>query len=326
MSDEEEFKDETAEAETQPASDPFAEAFEKAYAEQDNAPPETDLTGQASDKAPAQPETATSLEPLRQWPEDVKTRFKALPVEMQQFMLERHKETDTAFHSKSQELAKRAARYSELDEVMQENADVLATVGRTVPQLVQESINLHQFAARNPMGFLQWFCERNGIAPQQLAQQQQQRVQQVNPETAALQERLEELSTWKTELEQRAEQQEAERQNADLSAWAYEKGPDGKPVRPHVDALIKRMVPIIQYIRSEQPQKPHREILQEAYDQAAYADPTIRTQILNDERMAKVRAAKNAGSSIAPSGKGVPAAPKGFDGAFERAWEEMNQR
>ena len=310
-----------------PAPSSFEAAFEKAFAEQETKaePAEKETTDQADGAGEAQAQTPISLEPLHHWPEDVKGKFKTLPVELQQFMLDRHKETDSTFHSKSQELAKARARYSELDEVMEEHADVLATVGRTAPQLVAESIQLHQFAARNPVGFAQWFCERNGINLGQLQQQQTTQRAQIDPQTAAIQAKLEELDSWKSEREQREAQAEQLRQQQEIQSWAHEKSADGKALRPHVEAVIGLMKPIIMSLREANPDAPDRQILQDAYERAIYADPNIRTQIINEERMAKVRAAKTAGSSIAPSSRGAPAAPRSFEDSFERAWAEQNR-
>jgi hypothetical protein len=62
-------------------------------------------------------------------------------------------------------------------------------------------------------------------------------------------------------------------------AFASEKGQDGKPLRPYFDELGNEVLPFISAVKAQNPNMPHNQVLQEAYDRACWGSPTVRAKM-----------------------------------------------
>ena len=148
----------------------------------------------------------------------------------------------------------------------------------------------------------------------------------VDPEVAQLRQQLSQLQTWQqqqTQREQEAQQRAIQQQQAQkvsaIDQFAAEKGPDGQPLRPHLDTVIPDMVAGIARIRSTNPQLSDQEVLQQAYESAVWSNPDTRQKVLEaqklaeeNERKAKAReraqaATRQAVSPASASPQGPPA-------------------
>jgi hypothetical protein len=144
-----------------------------------------------------------------------------------------------------------------------------------------------------------------------------------------------ELDTFRNEVQQRWAQEnqvraEMGQQNAKagIDSFADEKGSDGKPLRPHFDAVL----PILLDLYRANPQRG----LAEAYDQACWSHPDVRKQLLaaeqqrvqsrHDVEKAKVAQRGNTrgitSSAVRPPGNDGPSQGSLRD-AIERSAEEV---
>jgi hypothetical protein len=144
-----------------------------------------------------------------------------------------------------------------------------------------------------------------------------------------------ELDTFRNEVQQRWAQEnqvraEMGQQNAKagIDSFADEKGSDGKPLRPHFDAVL----PILLDLYRANPGRG----LAEAYDQACWSHPDVRKQLLaaehqrvqsrHDVEKAKIAQRGNTrgltSSAVRPPGNDGPSQGSLRD-AIERSAEEV---
>lgn len=121
---------------------------------------------------------------------------------------------------------------------------------------------------------------------------------------------------------QQYQQQVLEQKNLLINQFASEKGPDGQPLRPYLQApgVMPHMVAGIAQIRAANPSISDQEALQQAYDNAVWSNPDTRSQVLNatmiaekakEAEKARERAQAAARGAVSPataSPQGPPAA------------------
>lgn len=98
-------------------------------------------------------------------------------------------------------------------------------------------------------------------------------------------------------LQQRQEQQrvQAEQQRAEqeVGAWLSETDAQGKPLRPFVDNVHAEMVALIPAIQSQKPGASTREVMEEAYTRAVWANPATQS-VLMQQKLAELEANRRA--------------------------------
>lgn len=100
--------------------------------------------------------------------------------------------------------------------------------------------------------------------------------------------------------EQQKHQQEAFQQvRWSIDNYAEEKGPDGKPLRPHFDKVIDA---VIELFKAD----PERD-LNEAYERACWMDPEVRKLMLDNERnkVTSQQAAQRAQAAVRGNTRGL---------------------
>ena len=120
----------------------------------------------------------------------------------------------------------------------------------------------------------------------------------VDPEIKALNERLASFENWKTQQEQerqaavqRAQQEQQQHRLGAVEKFGTEKGADGQPLRPHLDAVSEDMAALIGPIRAANPNLPDHDVLQQAYDRAVWGNPDLRAKMLDAQRVAQEKEA-----------------------------------
>lgn len=131
-----------------------------------------------------------------------------------------------------------------------------------------------------------------------------------------------ELNTIKQQLNPQAiksllqQEQETARIQADISAFA------GNTKNVHFPVVQDDMILHIQAIKAKSPDKAHSEVLQEAYDKACWANPSIRAEMQkaqNDELAAKKKQEMEAKKKASVSITGSPSAITGNPEAPNRS-------
>jgi len=318
------------------------------------------------DPAPKQPEvtgpSATEPDPAAQarsnqapehWSAEDKAVFAKLPQEGQAFLLKRHGEMEAEFTRKAQASAGAVQFTQALGPVFtdQRIQSSLQQLGLNPVQAIHEWAGLHVRAMspnqQERFSVLVDLTERMGLdpariftalnrspLPEGLAEAQladpavkffADRLGQTSSELNALKNEVQ--SHWARENQARAQASEQHaKQNIDQ--WADEVGSDGKPLRPHFNAVL----PIILDLYRANPQRN----LAEAYDAACWAHPDVRKQLLAAEQHRQqsrhdVEKAKNAqrgntrgltSPAVKPPGPDGPS-KGGLRDTIERAAEEV---
>ena len=193
-------------------------------------------------------------------------------------------ETQAALARTMDEVTSRQQQVASLEQVGQllaSRRDAWALNGMTEHQALHQLLALSDFAGRDPGGFIKYMAENNGVDLAELVLGQEP----VDPQYSALQAQIAELQGRE---QQRAQEQLQAAHNETVNgvvAFASEKGQDGQPLRPYFDELGNEVLPFISAVKAQNPNMPHTQVLQEAYDRACWGSPTVR---------AKMQAAANA--------------------------------
>ena len=109
-----------------------------------------------------------------------------------------------------------------------------------------------------------------GINPQSIFDQLQNGTPQVNPETYALQQRLQQLEGTLQQQNTMKAQQEQATLNSEIAAFASD------PSHTHFESLKPKIAALLQAGEAES--------LQDAYDQAVFANPTTRALVIAEQQ------------------------------------------
>lgn len=307
----------------------------------DKTPPK-DLT----QKAPAAEDAPkAAVQAPASWTQNAKADFASLPPNVQAEVARLEAERVKAVRTAQEESANFRKRYGELEPVLQLHRQRLMTTrGETEAQGVRRLLEIEAVFDRDPVSVLKELARQRGINLATLTQDAGGN-QQPDPSNPAFDE-LKKLKSMV--LQDRQARQQAEQSARAASFEQFEKSVDDKGAAkyPHLQALMDETVynpltrqetPLFAYhvlqVRLASPSMPDAQVLDQAYTNAVYTNPTIREQVLQAERdrlaqasaaqaqaeadkaKAKAQQAKNAavsvrGSSAAPipqkSGNGKP--------------------
>ena len=252
------------------------------------------------------------------WPDDLKAKVAAMPKDAQAAFIENTKHFQADYTRKTQAIAEERKQYEQFDQVLAPHRQAWRQAGISEPQAIHNLLAAESYLNRDPQGGLRKLAERYGVDLSALADGQEA----VNPELAALRQEVIQLRSFMTDS-QRAQQEQASATLANqIETFATEKDASGNLKHPHFDALRERMGALI---TSGQAQD-----LNDAYDQAAWLDPNVRKQMLDqqtasqkseEERKRKeaVEKARKAGTSPKGTTPGNQNMPDDLDGILNFA-------
>ena len=246
--------------------------------------------------------------------DDERKWFADLSPEMQRAVARRESDRDSDYTRKSQELAEKSALADRLDSVLAPHRQAWQLRGMTEDQAIGQLLAAQRMLEANPTQALRYLAQQYGADLQQITKAQAN----VNPQIAALQNEIAQLRDGMTQRERQTHQQQIQAVERSIETWATEAGSDGQPLRPHFNAVKAHMEALVPRIKRDSPHLGNADILNQAYDQAVFADPKIR-DVMIDQRVraeqakrngaAKAKAAKArvASSSISSDGGEAPA-------------------
>lgn len=242
------------------------------------------------------------------------TVFASLPAETQASLARTMEDVATQ--------QQRIAWLSPLEQVItQERINAWAMAGGMQPaQAIHQLLALSDFAGRDTAGFIKYIAQENGVDLEELVlgMLDGDGGETVDPQIKALQDQIAELQGYQTRTTQEQQQAAHNRTVDEVIAFASEKGPDGKTLlRPYFEELGQSIMPYISMVKSQNPNWPSGQVLQEAYDRACWATPSVRDKMqkavgetAEAERVRaeaeRVARARSASASVRP---GVPSAP-----------------
>jgi hypothetical protein len=187
-------------------------------------------------------------------------------------VLKREDEVSNGFKQKSEEIK----RYEPLEQVIGPRRQQLAREGLTEAQAINQLFALSDFAAQDLPGFIRYMAQARGLdlrtlVPQAASSQEQPTEEQyVDPNLAALNKRVDTVAGALEKFFQSQQQQQVQTTQSQIEAFRTD------PKHSHFDAVRPQMAALLQTGQAKD--------LQEAYDMAVYANPTIRQQLIDQQR------------------------------------------
>lgn len=268
----------------------------------------SDTTEQPDHETEAEPAAEPSIEPPKTWSDDEKATWGDLSRKAQETILRREAAIERDLSERDRDLAP-------LRDVLAPYREKHARMGLPQAEAVHRLLNWQEAIERNPDAAFRALMQSVGYDPNRLFNPPQaQDVPAYIPEVAALKAEVD-------SLKQSAETREMQATAATIDAFAKD--------HPHFDAVRMDMGRLIKADPAL--------TLQDAYDRAIWAVPTVREKLLAEarakeaetqrkasaEQAARSRRAATSVKDSAP-GRGAPASTSGgsLRADLERAWDE----
>ena len=233
--------------------------------------------------------------------------FNALPAETQSYIARTMESVA--------EQAERYAGYAQLEQLIAPRRQPWALNGMTEVQAVNQLLALSDFAGQDPTGFIQYFAKASNIDLEDIVFAADE--DDTDPTVKALRAELEQIKGTLAQGQNTQQQQAHEERVRSVATFFDAKDESGNALRPYATELGDNILPHIQHLRSTNPSWTQEQVLQEAYDRACWATPSVRQKLqatantaatadqvrTQQERAARAR---QAGASVA---SGVPASP-----------------
>ena len=232
------------------------------FAAKESAPAETPEESPEvhHEEAPAE-EAAPAIKAPSSWKKEAQAKFATLPPDIQAEIQKREDDNIKGIVAYKQN-AERATAYDKAFAPYQETITKLGiTAEHAAAQLMKTDHNLRYGSPAQKVAIVQDIIKTYGIEPSWFDQQSQSAV---NPDLGYLQNQLQEMQSQQARILQESQAREAASLNNDVESF-------GKN-NEHFEAVRDRMADLIQGGAAK--------TLQEAYEIAIWADPTVRATIL----------------------------------------------
>lgn len=281
--------------------------------------------------------SAEALPPLiapNHWTKDGKDGFNALPRNIQEVLLKREKDRERGIQKQLEEINKSKKAYGELETFISPHVERWNLNGVQPTQVIQQLVAAQDFLNRNPVEGLKWLAKSYGLDLAQLAQASvsngQQASNQPDPQI------YHEIQTLRAQLQAIQEEKTNGAINSTISeieSFATEMGANGVPLRPYFEDVAEEIGKWIQIVRQSKPDAANRDVLNEAYDRAVWANPDTRNAMLQMQAKAKELELRKKSNAAANAGKSISGSPGNTSGSvasgslreqLEAAWEESH--
>lgn len=234
----------------------------------------------------------------RSYTNAVKAKWAELPEDVRQDLIKREREVELGFTKMDEE----RTFGRQMKDTINPYMPVIQSMGYEAPKVIQSLLNsayvLKTGTPEQKLKHLRQIAESYGVDPRGL----QIPATAISPEIASLQRELAQLKGERNQEVTFKQQQEKEVVNQTIREFAAD-----TDAHPHFEAVRPRMAALLSANQAQN--------LQDAYEQAIYADPTIRSTLLEShtadmeakriaESKEKAAAARKAGSSL-KGGPGV---------------------
>lgn len=328
---------EEAPAETQEQPEETAsEAAEAPETEQSEGEAEAAPQPGAKAESEEKPTEKTDVEPPAHWSQGDKDRFKSAPTEWKQWLLDRHRSMEGDYSRKMNEVTALKREYEPIDKIFKPWSDQMKQAGVSPARLIEGWANVEQrLMAGQGVDVLKGVIQSYRIDPMKLVQALGLKIEspkaadgsELDPRVLEIiNKQLEPVKQALTSREQAeqsaiiaAQHAELNRINSDIEKFKSATNEKGEPLHPHFADVEQDMIMLAQYARARG-EKPTLEAL---YDQALWANTSVRQRILSEreaaaqaqiqaaqqtarqktdeEARAKAAKAKRAGSSVTGS-------------------------
>jgi hypothetical protein len=210
---------------------------------------------------PAQP----AIEAPQSWSAEMKAKFGTLPPDLREFIAKRESESHKAITQYGQQVKAFEPIRTSLDRHM----DIIRANGVTPDQAIENMFSVAKALETDPHGAIRQIAEMHGVDLRSFADGAEPQAQKA-PEVAALEQELAKIKGFLT-----AQQRQQIEQDKTAAASEIAKFSEGKPYFEEARPMMAKLM-----------ESGAAESLQDAYDQAIWAIPTIRERIQQDQRKA----------------------------------------
>ena len=216
----------------------------------------------------------TPLEAPKNWSEDVRSKFKDLPRDAQEYMLKRDKEMTADYTRKTQEVAQQRKSFESLDKVIAPMRQQIAASGVGEAEYISRLLNADMALRNNPKMALKQLAQGYGIDLSSIEEtvdwnDSDPQITQLQQQNQAI---LAELNQFKRQNLQSARQQT----EAQINGFAGTKDDKGNLKYPHFDKLRVKMGNLIDAGEAKG--------LEDAYAKAVRLDDELYKQSLDNQR------------------------------------------
>lgn len=274
---------------------------------QEAAPVEAPKEEQVTEIQTADPQQEKSIAAPVHWSGSAKVRWEKLPVRVQEELLK-------DYAAKDQEKQK----YAPLEQVLAPHRQKLSMRYGDEARGIQTLLAYADALEKDPLGTLQYIAKERGVDLSQLVPQPGQQF--ADPQVAQLHQQINQLQQQVAQFHQRTESGNTSALQSQIDAFASD------PANPYFNDVKVQMGALIHAAAQQ-----GRELsMKQAYDMAVYADPVIRSEIMEQQRQKEeaARIAKVNEAKAAKPIKGAPgtggavnsAPPSTVRGTIEEAW------
>jgi hypothetical protein len=255
-------------------------------------PPETaasaEETGeQVSTETTAEVEPEKAIEPPPNLSAEQREEFAKLPPGLQRFISDRHRDMQSDYTRKTEEVAKERTKYQELETAFEPYREELALQGTTPAQAASRLLAAQRVLTRDPINGLKWLSQNLGVDLKQLAPQPDKDEEYLDPTVKALKDKVSSLEAQLNQVKVGSQNAKAQEVQKIISDFKSAKDEAGNLKHPHFDnpdvqAVISGLV-------------GQGKTLDEAYERAVFVLPEVRSKIAEDAaKAAQAEAAKKA--------------------------------
>ena len=242
-----------------------------------------------------------AIEPPSHWSEEHKELFRRQSPEAQQFVLERHKAMEGDYTRKSQEIAEQRKRFETIQAALEPYRPMLQQRGINEQDAIRALFEAQRMLDTDPKAGIARLAQSYGVSldkPEGAF---------VDPDLQSVRSEVENLRRELALRDQQARQAQQQSLQQTIQQFQDAKDAKGEPAHPHFDK-VKGVIGALLTSGAASD-------LEDAYQQAVFANPELRKQILEAERSAaaekaKAEAAKHAEEArkkAIPTGKGATA-------------------
>lgn len=294
--EEEVATEETEEVESEEATPPEEEAGGES--EPDEGEPETqEEEAGAEDSESAEP----TVEPPQDWPQEWADRFRQIPTdEGRNILLDAYKNQQADYTRKTQEIAEiRKA-------IPDETREQLSLNGMTEGQYVRQLAAADKYLREKPAEAIKWLANNYGVELGNLDEGDEY----TDPHVSQLQQKIQSLEQRLQQRDQQEQQSQQQQLNSQIQEFASATDEQGQPKHPDFEKLKPAMAGLLQ--------TGYAQTLEDAYEQAAWADPDVRQRRLEAQQrqveekttQQRKKKASKAKQAHTPASSGSEAEPK----------------
>jgi hypothetical protein len=249
------------------------------------------------------------IAPHPRWKPEVQERFTKLAdadPEMAKFVMERQKESETAFHRASQA----AAKFKNLDDVLTPGREARSMQGVDDATFMRSLVAASDYLAKSPRDGIKMLAEQYGVDLAELATGGAAGAEE-HPETKALRERVAQMEDFIRQENSRAVQQREQGAFQQIQSLAQAKDESGNLLYPYFADCIDDITTVVarQIESGQQPDlvAAYRKAIRlndSVWSKLQAAESDAQRKQREEEEAQRVAEAKRAGFSVSGSGGG----------------------